>query len=90
MPSDVEARLKTLVADVFTADPAKLSGSTRFVEDLGARSLTMAAFVAAVETEFRIKTKATETNRNRTLAETVAYVEKKLAEKKAGAPAVSP
>lgn len=82
--ADIEQRLRTIVADVFRADPSTIQGSTRFVEDLGARSLTMTALVAAVETEFGIKTKATETNKNKTLDETVAYIERKLSEKKPG------
>ena len=61
---DVEKRLTAIVIDVFKADPKKVKGSTRFIEDLGARSLTMIAFVAAVEGEFGITTNASENSTN--------------------------
>jgi acyl carrier protein len=79
---DIEKRLRAIVADVFKADPKKLNGSTRFVEDLGARSLTMVALIAAVEGEFNITTSARENSQNKTIAQAVAYIKKKMKEKK--------
>lgn len=79
---DVEKRFIAIVADVFKADPKKLKGSTRFIEDLGARSLTMIAFVAAVESEFGITTSPMENSKNKTIDQAVAYVKKKIKEKK--------
>jgi acyl carrier protein len=79
---DVEKRLRAIIVDVFKADPKKLKGSTRFVEDLGARSLTMVALIAAVEGEFGITTASTENSRNKTIAQAVAYIKKKIKEKK--------
>jgi acyl carrier protein len=78
---DVEKRLKAIVADVFKVDQAKLKGSTRFVEDLHAKSLTMVALVAAIEVEFGIKTSSRETNQNKTIDQAVTYIKKKLKEK---------
>jgi acyl carrier protein len=78
---DVEKRLMAIIADVFKADPKKLKGSTRFIEDLGARSLTMIALVAAVEAEFRITTSPAENSKNKTIAQAVAYIKKKMKEK---------
>jgi len=79
---DVEKRFYAIVADVFKADPKKLTGSTRFVEDLGARSLTMVALIAAVEGEFKITTNARENSQNKTIAQAVAYIKQKMKEKK--------
>ncbi|NYZ74201.1 acyl carrier protein [Candidatus Micrarchaeota archaeon] len=79
---DVEKRFLAIVADVFKADPKKLKGSTRFAEDLGARSLTMIAFVAAVESEFGITTSPSENSKNKTIAQAIAYIRKKMKEKK--------
>ena len=79
---DIEKRLTAIVVDVFKADPKKVNGSTRFAEDLGARSLTMIAFVAAVEGEFGITTNASENSKNKTIAQAVAYIKKKMKEKK--------
>ncbi|MCX6768310.1 MAG: acyl carrier protein [Candidatus Micrarchaeota archaeon] len=79
---DVEKRLTAIVADVFKADPKKLKGSTRFIEDLGARSLTMIALIAAVEGEFGITTSPSENSKNKTISQAVAYIKKKIKEKK--------
>ena len=79
---DVEKRLRAIIVDVFKADPKKLKGSTRFIEDLGARSLTMIALVAAVESGFGIATTASETSKNKTIAQAVAYIKKKMKKKK--------
>ena len=79
---DVEKRLTAIVIDVFKMDPKKVKGSTRFIEDLGARSLTMIAFVAAVEGEFGITTSTAENSKNKTIAQAVAYIKKKMTGKK--------
>jgi acyl carrier protein len=79
---DVEKRFVAIVADIFKVDPKKLNGSTRFVEDLGSRSLTMIALVAAVEAEFGITTTTRENSQNKTIAQAVAYIKKKMKEKK--------
>ena len=78
---DIERRFTAIVADVFKANPKKLKGSTRFIEDLGARSLTMVALVAAVEGEFGITTTSTENSKNKTIAQAVAYIKKKMKKK---------
>jgi acyl carrier protein len=79
---DVEKRFKRIVADIFKVDASKLKGSTRFVEDLGVRSLTMISLVAAVENEFGITTSPQETSKNKTIAQSVAYIEKLVKQKK--------
>lgn len=78
---DVEKRLRAIIVDVFKADPKKLKGSTRFIEDLGARSLTMVALIAAVEGEFGITTTASENSKNKTITQAVAYIKKKMKKK---------
>jgi acyl carrier protein len=78
--AEIRERLMRIVADVFKADPQTLAGSTRFIQDLHGRSLTMAALVAAVESEFGIHTTARETNQNKTIDETVDYIQGKLQE----------
>jgi len=79
---DVEKRFKGIVADVFKIDAKKLKPTTRFIEDLGVRSLTMIALVAAVETEFGIKTTSMETSKNKTIAQSIDYIKKKMKGKK--------
>jgi acyl carrier protein len=79
--AEIRERLTTIVADVFKKEPSEITAETRFVEDLRGRSLTMIALIAAVESEFGIKTSARETNRNKTIDDAVVYIQQKLAEK---------
>lgn len=75
---EIRERLTKIVADIFKVDTKTLTGSTRFIQDLNARSLTLTALVAAVETDFQITTTARETNQNKTIDETVDYIRRKL------------
>lgn len=79
---DVEKKFGRIVADVFKIDAKKLKPATRFVEDLGSRSLTMVALIAATENTFGIKIPSQDASRNKTFKQSVDYIKKKLKEKK--------
>ena len=78
---DVEKKFKEIVADIFRVNPKKLKSGTRFIEDLNAKSMDVIALVAATENEFNIKTSSTETRKNKTVGQTIAYIKKKLKKK---------
>ena len=78
----IERKFKIVVASIFRVPPNSIKNTTRFVEDLGARSLTMIELVATVESEFGISTTPKETAKNSTVAEAIAYIRKKLLEKR--------
>jgi len=79
---DVEKKFKEIVADIFNMDVKKLKSSTRFVEDLNAKSIDAIALIAATESRFGIKTPSSETRNNKTIGQTIAYIKKKLKAKK--------
>jgi len=79
---NVEKKFKEIVADIFRVDIKKLKGSTKFVEDLNAKSIDIIALIAATENEFSIKTSPKETRKNKTVSQTITYIKKKLKSKK--------
>ena len=52
--SDVEKRVKDVVAQVLKIDLGRMTPESRFVEDLGAESIQSVELVAAFEEEFDI------------------------------------
>jgi len=53
--SDVERRVKEVVARTLKIDPGRITDKSRFVEDLGAESIQSVELVAAFEEEFDIE-----------------------------------
>jgi len=74
---NVEKKFKEIVADIFRVDVKKIKASTKFVEDLKAKSVDIIALVAATESNFGIKTTIGETRKNKTVGQTIAYIKKK-------------
>lgn len=79
---DVEKKFKEIVSDIFGIDKKKIKGSTRFVDDLNAKSMDITALIAATESEFGIRTNAAETRANKTVQQSINYIKKKLKKKK--------
>ena len=80
--SEVERKFKQIVADIFRKDVSKLKGTTEFVKDLNAKSIDIAALIAATESEFGIRTTSAETRKNKNINLTIAYIMKKMKGKK--------
>ena len=53
--SDVEKRVKEVVARILKVDPARITDDARFIEDLGAESIQSVELIAAFEEEFDIE-----------------------------------
>ena len=53
--SEVEKRVKEVVARTLKADPSLMTDEARFVEDLGAESIQSIELIAAFEEEFDIE-----------------------------------
>jgi len=53
--SDVEKRVKEVVARTLKVDPARITDDVRFIEDLGAESIQSVELIAAFEEEFDIE-----------------------------------
>jgi acyl carrier protein len=55
MPSsEIESRLKSIIADKLVVDEDKITPEARFAEDLGADSLGLVELIMAIEEEFNI------------------------------------
>ncbi len=52
--SDVEQRVKQVVAQTLKVDPSRITNEANFVKDLGAESIQSIELVAAFEEEFNI------------------------------------
>lgn len=62
------------VARVFRRDRATLTRETRFVEDLGVTSLTMAQLIALLEEDLGVSIPFMEARRRTTLGEAIDFV----------------
>lgn len=76
--SDVEKRVKEVVAKTLKVDPGRIAAESRFVEDLGAESIQSVELVAAFEEEFDIEIDEEEALEVKTVGKAVAFVEKHL------------
>jgi len=77
-PKEIEKKFKEIVADIFHVPINKIKGTTRFVEDLNAKSMDIVALIAATENTFGIKVPTQEARKNKTVAQAIAYIKKKL------------
>ncbi len=62
------------VARIFKKDPAELTRETRFVEDLGAKSVNIAQLIAVLEDDFGIAIPFMEARRSKTIGEAIDFV----------------
>lgn len=78
---EVEEKIKEIVARIYGVDPEKITPETRFVEDLGADSMTTIELVAEIEDTFGIEVPDEDVEKNQTVGDAIAYVVEKLREK---------
>lgn len=76
--SDVEKRVKDVVANILKIDPATITPEARFVEDLGAQSIQSVELVAAFEEEFDIEMDEEEALAVKNVGKAVEFIEKML------------
>ena len=74
--SDVEKRVKDVVATVLKIDPGTITPEARFVEDLGAQSIQSVELVAAFEEEFDIEMDEEEALAVKNVGKAVEFIEK--------------
>lgn len=73
--SNVEAVVRSLVANKLGVDPAQVTREATFVEDLGADSLDSVELVLALEEEFEIDIPDEAATKIQTLGDILAYLE---------------
>ncbi|MCD6535963.1 MAG: acyl carrier protein [Thaumarchaeota archaeon] len=76
--SDVEEKVKKIIAQQFGVDPSELREDMTFAEDLMAESIDIVELIAALEEEFGIEIPEEEAQKNRTVGQTIEYMKKKL------------
>lgn len=83
MGSNVAERIENVIVDQLGVDCEEVTPDATFVHDLGADSLDQVEIIMAVEEEFGIEIPDDDAERLTTVAEATAYVERRLAEKRA-------
>ena len=76
--SDVEEKVKKIIAQQFGVDPSELREDMTFAEDLMAESIDIVELIAALEEEFGIEIPEEEAQKNRTVGQTIEYMKRKL------------
>jgi acyl carrier protein len=76
--SDVEKRIKDVVARTLKIDTGRIASESRFVEDLGAESIQSVELVAAFEEEFDIEMDDEDALEVKTVGKAVEFIEKML------------
>ena len=72
--SDIESRVKKIVAEHLDVEEGKVSSNASFIDDLGADSLDQVALVMAFEEEFGIEIPDEEEEKISTLEDAVSFI----------------
>ena len=76
--SDVEKRLKELVAKILKVDLVAVTNEARFVEELGAQSIQSIELIAAFEEEFDLEMDDEQASAVKTVGKAVEFIENLL------------
>jgi acyl carrier protein len=71
---EVLEKIKAVVADKLDTDPAEITESASFVDDLGADSLDVVELIMGLEDEFGIEISDEEAENLRTVGDAVKFV----------------
>ena len=76
--SDVEERVKQVVARTLKVDHVRITNNARFIEDLGAESIQSVELVAAFEEEFDIEMDEEAALAVKTVGKAIGFIEETL------------
>lgn len=79
--SELETKVKDIIAEELGVEREKLTNEAGFMEDLGADSLDTVELVMAFEKEFEIDIPDEEAEKLRTVGDALAYLHKQMSEK---------
>ena len=74
--SDIEARVKKIIAEQLGVEESQVTSEKAFVADLGADSLDTVELVMALEDEFGIEIPDEDAEKIRTVKDAVEYISK--------------
>jgi len=62
------------IARIFRKDVSELSESTRFLEDLHAKSVNIVELIAVLQNEFQVEIPMMKARRQKTIGESIAFI----------------
>jgi acyl carrier protein len=71
---DIESKVKSIIAQHFQEDAAKIAREQKFIEDLGADSLQVVELVLSFEENFEIDIPDEDTEKIRTVGDAIDYI----------------
>ncbi len=74
---DIE-KFKKLVADELDVDPSEVKEDARFIEDLGADSISLMELLIRLEEEFGVSIPDEDIEKIRTVGDAINYIKEKL------------
>lgn len=79
--STIAEEVKKIIVDKLGVEPSEVTDSANFTNDLGADSLDSVDLIMALENKFDLEQDDEAEGKIATVADAIAYVEKKVAEK---------
>jgi acyl carrier protein len=74
MATDIEGKVKSIIAQHFQEDVSKIAREQKFIEDLGADSLQVVELVLSFEENFEIDIPDEDTEKIRTVGDAIDYI----------------
>jgi acyl carrier protein len=74
MANDIEAKVKSIIADQLGVSEEEIKPTSSFIEDLGADSLDIVELVMSMEEEFEVEIPDEEAENIKTVADAVNYI----------------
>jgi acyl carrier protein len=78
-PTSVTDQVRAIVAEQLGVDLELVKADASFIDDLGADSLAIVELVLALEERFHLQIPESETEKLRTVADAVAFIEQRAA-----------
>ena len=77
MSASIEERVRTVICDQLAVEPAKVTPTASFIDDLGADSLDVVELVMTMEEEFELDIPDEEAEKMKTVGDVVKYISTK-------------
>ncbi len=74
MSASVEERVKTIICDQLAVEPAKVTPTASFIDDLGADSLDIVELVMTMEEEFDLDIPDEDAEKIKTVGDVTKYI----------------
>jgi acyl carrier protein len=77
--TNIEAKVKSIIADQLGVGEDEIKGESSFIEDLGADSLDIVELVMAMEEAFDVEIPDDDAEKIQTIGDAISYLKEKLA-----------